>query len=61
MRDKRDAIFILVVSIIATPILLFFATVEDNLFIYSGALLSSYWAYKSMKFLSLYKEGKIEE
>lgn len=61
MKSKKEAIFILTITIIAIPIMLLFATVYNNLLIYFGALVASFWAFRSMKYLTQPNEGNIEK
>lgn len=52
MKDNKEAIFVLMISVIAILVLVVIAAMYDNLFVYFGALVASFLVFREMKKLA---------
>ena len=52
MKDNKEAIFVLMISVIAILVLVVIAVMYDNLIVYSGALLASFLVFRGIRKLT---------
>jgi len=52
MKDNKEAIFVLMISVIAILVLVVISVMYDNLLVYSGALVASFLVFRGIKKLA---------